>query len=447
MAGSIARIPVNSSRPRRPGIGSSSRTRLYGCRRSSASASSPCVADATVKPCSSRKRRCAASPSISSSTQRMLFGRGIVAKANTRDYNWPRVVRPARAVQLHRRHPAHHAPRPRAATPAPRGTDRLRHEAGHDPPRLGQPARPRSGGPGAGRADPPPRAPAAGARGRTPDRAGAGSRARHQTLAPRPLDRARRPAARGGVPARGAGRAGGPRTRPAARGGRGDARRAGRERGRRVLAAGDGRAAGARAGARLGGHGRDAHGDGRGYTRGRTVRTDGGAVRLLPLPRPRGRAGAPARLPPLLGHRHGALSDGPPPLPRRHRARGGRGGLAAARRMIRATTPCEEQLIELLAAAGRGPARDGVFALWLVLRAAEALLTPQPRPVSSRGHRRRLQALETRLASLALPGPLKRALAAARQHLEPGTPAAAAGGLSPPRAPPRDGVGPEAGHG
>src|SRR2546429_7370497 len=99
--------------------------------------------------------------------------------------------------------------------------------------------------------------------------------------------------------------------------------------------------------------------------------------------------------------------------------------------MTRAPPPWEEQLIGLLAAAGRGPARDGVFALWLVLRVAEALVTPQPRPVSSRGHRRRLQALETRLASLALPGPLKRALAAARQHLEPGTPAAAAGAPCP----------------
>src|SRR3989454_685340 len=182
MAGSIARISLNSSRPRRPGICSSSSTTLYGCRRSSASASSPCVADATVKPCSSRKRRCAASPSISSSTQRMLFGRGIVAKANTRDYNWPRVVRPARALQLHRRHPAHHAPRPRAAAPASRGADRLRHEAGHDPPRLGQPARPRRGGPGAGRADPPPRPPAAGAPAHARSRP-----ARQRALADAPL--------------------------------------------------------------------------------------------------------------------------------------------------------------------------------------------------------------------------------------------------------------------
>src|SRR5206468_438 len=111
---------------------------------------------------------------------------------------------------------------------------------------------------------------------------------------------------------------------------------------------------------------------------------------------PRGRAGAPPRLPPLLGHGHGALPDGPPPLPRRHRARGRRGGLAAARRMIRATTPCEEQLIGLLAAAGRGPARDGVFALWLVPRAPPVYIY---RSMSPRRLERRpsLESLVTRV--------------------------------------------------
>ena len=111
--------------------------------------------------------------------------------------------------------------------------------------------------------------------------------------------------------------------------------------------------------------------------------------------------------------------------------------------MIRATTPCEERLIALVAAADRGPKRDGLFAVWLVLRCAEALLPPDP--VSPRNHRRRLQALETRLASLALPAPLKRALAAARQHLETATPAAAAIVLSQLVAPARDVLGPDAG--
>lgn len=82
---------------------------------------------------------------------------------------------------------------------------------------------------------------------------------------------------------------------------------------------------------------------------------------------------------------------------------------------LRATTPAEERLVALIAEAARGPTRDGLFALWLVVRAAEALLPPAP--VSPPNHRRRLQALETRLGSLALPAPLKRALAAARHHL------------------------------
>jgi hypothetical protein len=111
--------------------------------------------------------------------------------------------------------------------------------------------------------------------------------------------------------------------------------------------------------------------------------------------------------------------------------------------VIQATTPAEARLLALAGAAARGPRRDGLFALWLVLRAAEALLPPHP--VSAKNHRRRLQALDTRLASLALPGPLKRALAAAGQHLEPASPAAAALVLSQLVAPARDVLGAEAG--
>jgi hypothetical protein len=108
-----------------------------------------------------------------------------------------------------------------------------------------------------------------------------------------------------------------------------------------------------------------------------------------------------------------------------------------------ATTSAEARLIGLVADAVRGPKRDGLFALWLVVRAAEALLPPCP--VSSKNHRRRLQALEARLGSLALPAPLRRALAAARQHLEPATPAAAAMVLSQLLAPAREVLGTEAG--
>jgi hypothetical protein len=105
-------------------------------------------------------------------------------------------------------------------------------------------------------------------------------------------------------------------------------------------------------------------------------------------------------------------------------------------------TPAEERLVTLLAESARGPQREGLFALWLVVRAAEALLPPSP--VSAKNHRRRLQAIESRLGSLALPGPLKRALAAARQHLEIATPNAAALVLSQLTAPAREVLGAEA---
>lgn len=86
--------------------------------------------------------------------------------------------------------------------------------------------------------------------------------------------------------------------------------------------------------------------------------------------------------------------------------------------------PGEGALLALVEEAERGPTRDGLFAVWLTLRAAQGVLPPQP--LTLRNHRRRLAALETRLSTLALPTPLRRALLAARQHLEPGTPTAAA---------------------
>lgn len=102
----------------------------------------------------------------------------------------------------------------------------------------------------------------------------------------------------------------------------------------------------------------------------------------------------------------------------------------------------EARLVALVAEAERGPTRDGLYAVWLVLRVAESLLPPQP--VTIKNHRRRLQALEARLGGLALPGPLKRALASARAHLEPGTPAAAAVALGQLVAPTREVLGAQA---
>jgi hypothetical protein len=107
-----------------------------------------------------------------------------------------------------------------------------------------------------------------------------------------------------------------------------------------------------------------------------------------------------------------------------------------------AVTESEARLVALVAEAERGPRRDGLYALWLVLRAAEGLLPPDP--VSLKNHRRRLAALENRLGGLALPAPLKRALGAARSQLEPGTSAAAAIVLAQLVAPTRDVLGPEA---
>lgn len=64
----------------------------------------------------------------------------------------------------------------------------------------------------------------------------------------------------------------------------------------------------------------------------------------------------------------------------------------------------------------RGPERDGVFALWLVVRAAlgsvPGMTAPQRQAV-------RLTALASRLRSLNAPGPLRRSLTAALAGLQP----------------------------
>jgi hypothetical protein len=110
--------------------------------------------------------------------------------------------------------------------------------------------------------------------------------------------------------------------------------------------------------------------------------------------------------------------------------------------MIDATTPAEDRLIELITAAARGPKRDGLFALWLVVRAAEGVLGRAP--LDARNHRRRLQALDSRMATLTIPPPLRRALNAARIQLEPATRECAVVVLSQLVAPARDVLGADA---
>ncbi len=80
--------------------------------------------------------------------------------------------------------------------------------------------------------------------------------------------------------------------------------------------------------------------------------------------------------------------------------------------------PAALELVQLLPRTGRGPRREGIYALWLTLRIAQDLLLEPPLP--ERAARRRLAALDTRLSSLTLPPPLRRALTAALQQLREG---------------------------
>lgn len=97
-------------------------------------------------------------------------------------------------------------------------------------------------------------------------------------------------------------------------------------------------------------------------------------------------------------------------------------------------------LLELLPRTGRGPKREGIFALWLVVRVAQDLVETPP---ADRPHRKRLAALEQRLSSLTVPPPLRRALAGALAQLREG-PAAAAQVLAQLAAPAREAAGPDA---
>jgi hypothetical protein len=63
-----------------------------------------------------------------------------------------------------------------------------------------------------------------------------------------------------------------------------------------------------------------------------------------------------------------------------------------------------------LADSARGPDRDGVFALWLVVRAALGAAPPLATPARQA---ERLKALTARLRSLHPPAPLRRSLVAA----------------------------------
>ena len=75
-----------------------------------------------------------------------------------------------------------------------------------------------------------------------------------------------------------------------------------------------------------------------------------------------------------------------------------------------ALAPTDDVFAHALAESARGPERDGMFALWLVVRAALAAAPPAAAPARQAD---RLRALASRLKSLNAPAPLRRSLAAA----------------------------------
>jgi len=107
-----------------------------------------------------------------------------------------------------------------------------------------------------------------------------------------------------------------------------------------------------------------------------------------------------------------------------------------------AWSPTEDRLIGLLASAAPGPKREGLFALWLVVRVAEGAL---PQPADLKAHKRRVTALRRRLATLTLPAPLRRAITAAYPRLDEADPPTIALALHDLVGPTRDSLGPESG--
>lgn len=104
-------------------------------------------------------------------------------------------------------------------------------------------------------------------------------------------------------------------------------------------------------------------------------------------------------------------------------------------------TDAEDHLIAVLSGAARGPKRNGVFALWLVVRLCAGFLPPAAR---ERAQRTRLANVDRRLSSLSLPAPLRRALQAALRDLKDRGAANTAVVLQQLVAPARETIGPDA---
>ncbi len=102
----------------------------------------------------------------------------------------------------------------------------------------------------------------------------------------------------------------------------------------------------------------------------------------------------------------------------------------------------ELTLLRLLSEAVRGPRREGLYAIWLTVRAARDLTLDPPLPPAALD--RRLAALQHRLATLTLSSALRRCLPAALAQLKSADRTAAALALSQLVAPVRETLGGEA---
>lgn len=105
-------------------------------------------------------------------------------------------------------------------------------------------------------------------------------------------------------------------------------------------------------------------------------------------------------------------------------------------------SPAASAIATLLPATARGPRREAVYALWLVVRYSEDLALSPPLP--ERIRQRRLDALTHRLSTLTVPPTLRRALAGALSTLGDLSPDAAAVALHQLVAPVREGIGADA---
>lgn len=99
------------------------------------------------------------------------------------------------------------------------------------------------------------------------------------------------------------------------------------------------------------------------------------------------------------------------------------------------------RLVELITRTARGPKREGIYALWLVVRAAE--LRKFDPPVAPKLLAKQLEALTHRVATLTPPAPIRRAVASALTLLADPAPDAPAAALHQLAAPAREALGTE----